>query len=282
MAFAANIMTATAAMMAMIITATSCARPTAVMTESSEKIMSMIAIWAIVAANPAKAAAVRSSPAPSRLSWISTVLFQSRNKPPPIRMMSRPEISVPGRANSGVVSRITQVMDSSSRMRVTMAKPSPSTRPLFRWCWGSLPTRMEMKMMLSMPRTISSAVSVTSAIHASGLVSQSIIELPSSDPLEHLPDIVHREPHHRRPAVGAGMRHAAGKEVFEQARHLLHAQPPMDLDGRMAGHDREHLVAERVQPAALPVDLELVDDVGQELFGVRAGHERGHSLDNEG
>jgi len=42
-------------------------------------------------------------------------------------------------------------------------------------CWsaGSLPARIEMKMMLSMPRTISSTVSVSSATQASGLVSQS-------------------------------------------------------------------------------------------------------------
>jgi hypothetical protein len=39
----------------------------------------------------------------------------------------------------------------------------------------SPPTRIEMKMMSSMPSTISSAVRVTRAIQTSGLVSQSDI-----------------------------------------------------------------------------------------------------------
>ena len=98
------------------------------------------------------------------------VLFQSRKRPPMIRIRSRPEISRPRTVKNGAVSRMTQVMDSSSRIRVTMARPSPRIRALSRFSWGSLPTRMEMKMMLSMPSTISSAVSVRSAIHASGLV----------------------------------------------------------------------------------------------------------------
>ena len=109
--------------MAMIITATSCASPTAVITESSEKMMSITAICDDGRREAGQRACVRSSPAPSRLSWISTVLFQSRKSPPPIRMMSRPEMPFARTVNSGEVSFMTQVIESSSRMRVTMAKP---------------------------------------------------------------------------------------------------------------------------------------------------------------
>jgi hypothetical protein len=58
-------------------------------------------------------------------------------------------------------------------MRMTIASPNP-TRLASAWRFsGSLPVRMEMKMMLSMPSTISSAVRVMSAIQMSGFVNQS-------------------------------------------------------------------------------------------------------------
>ncbi len=50
-------------------------------------------------------------------------------------------------------------------MRLIMARARPSTRARLRLSPGRRPTRTEMKMMLSMPRTISRAVSVASAIH---------------------------------------------------------------------------------------------------------------------
>ena len=67
------------------------------------------------------------------------------------------------------------VGESSSRMRVTMASVRPTVRA--RGCSpaGSFPDRIEMKMMLSMPRTISSTVSVRSAIQVSGEVSQFMV-----------------------------------------------------------------------------------------------------------
>src|SRR5690606_18934729 len=66
------------------------------------------------------------------------------------------------------------VIRSSSRIRVPIAKPSPSTRARCRSCSGSFPTRIVMNTMLSMPRTISSSVSVTSASQASGEAIHSI------------------------------------------------------------------------------------------------------------
>ena len=66
-------------------------------------------------------------------------------------------------------------MENSSAMRVSIASASPVMRADSRCSGGSRPTRIEMKMMLSMPSTISSADSVTNAIQACGSVSSSII-----------------------------------------------------------------------------------------------------------
>ncbi|MNP47431.1 hypothetical protein D3C76_1414830 [compost metagenome] len=76
--------------------------------------------------------------------------------------------------NRSAVRRITQVIDSSRRMRVTIASASPKNRVRGCMCLGMRPTRMEIMMMLSMPRTISRAVRVKNAIQISGLVSHSI------------------------------------------------------------------------------------------------------------
>src|SRR2546428_5019547 len=72
------------------------------------------------------------------------------------------------------------VRESRSRMRVSMASARPTVRA--RGCSpaGSLPARIEMKMMLSMPRTISSTVSVRRAIQVSGALSQSMTKRTSS------------------------------------------------------------------------------------------------------
>ena len=73
--------------------------------------------------------------------------------------------------NSGSVRPTTQLMASSSRMRMPMAATMPTRRALSRWSSGSLLARIEMKMMLSMPRTISSTVRVSSASQTSGFMS---------------------------------------------------------------------------------------------------------------
>ena len=123
---------------------------------------------------PACLAACPSPSAPSRLSWISSVAFASRNRPPPIRIRSRPEMPTSSTVNSVACSRMIHVSSSSSRIRVPIAKPRPSSRARWRCASGKRPTRMLMKMMLSTPRTISSSVSVVSATHASGEVIHSI------------------------------------------------------------------------------------------------------------
>ena len=53
-------------------------------------------------------------------------------------------------------------------MRMNIASPRPSCRAFFCWAAGSLPARIEMKITLSTPSTISRNVRVTSAIQASG------------------------------------------------------------------------------------------------------------------
>src|SRR6187551_3516170 len=91
-------------------------------------------------------------------------------------MMSRPENSKSpkGSETSGLVSRVSHTMENSSAMRVSMASARPVMRADSRCAGGSRLTRIEMKMMLSMPSTISSADSVMNAIHAWGSVTSSI------------------------------------------------------------------------------------------------------------
>ncbi|MNN77608.1 hypothetical protein D3C81_1940900 [compost metagenome] len=104
--------------------------PTAVITESRENTMSMMAIWMMVAmklrAAPLGTSSVSSSP--SRLWYISVLLFHSRNRPPKKRIRSRPEMPWPNRSNRSLVSRMIQVIDSSRAMRVTIASARPKKR----------------------------------------------------------------------------------------------------------------------------------------------------------
>jgi hypothetical protein len=63
----------------------------------------------------------------------------------------------------GLVRLMMNEMLSRRRMRVMTARPIPRVRA-FACCFaGSLDERMAMKITLSMPRTISSAISVNSA-----------------------------------------------------------------------------------------------------------------------
>src|SRR5215213_808659 len=69
--------------------------------------------------------------------------------------------------------------ENSSAIRVSIASASPTNRAFFCCSAGSLPASMEMKTMLSMPRTSSSAVSVANAIHTCGSANQSIYASPN-------------------------------------------------------------------------------------------------------
>src|SRR5262245_52391195 len=101
-----------------------------------------------------------------------------RNSPPPMRMMSRPDIPIPKTVSSGAVSFIIQVKVNNRMMRNTNASASPIWRARLACAAGSRATMTEMKMTLSMPRTISSTLSATRAAHALGSSSRSIIRHP--------------------------------------------------------------------------------------------------------
>jgi phosphatidylglycerophosphate synthase len=95
--------------------------------------------------------------------------------PPAIRMMSRQDSSAPRTTRTGSVSPISQTSMLSSAMRNTSASSRPIWRARLACAGGMRETITEMKMTLSMPSTISSAVNVSSATHASGLASNSIM-----------------------------------------------------------------------------------------------------------
>ncbi len=118
----------TAKTTAMTITVIDSAMPTAVITESSEKTMSSSMIWKMTAPNDGATRADRSPSTPSSFSWISRVALASRNRPPPSRIRSRPEMSRPNTEKSGSVSRTIHASENSSRMRMTMAAMRPTRR----------------------------------------------------------------------------------------------------------------------------------------------------------
>ncbi len=61
---------------------------------------------------------------------------------------------------------------------MNMASERPSNRARLRCSGGSLSDRIEMKITLSIPSTISNAVSVSNATHTSGLLNSSKQDLP--------------------------------------------------------------------------------------------------------
>ncbi|KGM07451.1 hypothetical protein LP43_1062 [Methylophaga thiooxydans] len=73
---------------------------------------------------------------------------------------------------------MTQTRLNSKPNLVNIAKPIPKFLALLRCDSGKRPTRIEIKIILSIPSTISRASSVPNAIHASGLAIQSNIVCP--------------------------------------------------------------------------------------------------------
>src|SRR5882724_1044053 len=97
-----------------------------------------------------------------------------RNRPPPMRIRSRPDNSWPKITRSGAVRPMIQDSENSKPMRISIARLKPSKRAFLGWSPGSFPERMEMKTTLSIPRTSSSATRVMNAIQACGSVIHSI------------------------------------------------------------------------------------------------------------
>ena len=170
---AATNITVIATITAMYMIASSSVMPTAVMIESTEKTRSSSRIWKIA---PPR---VRFSVWPTISSlwscgstewWISLVAFQTRKRPPAIRIRSRQEKPCPKAVKTGWVSPTMKEMVASRTSRMRSAAEMPRRRALTRCSGGSLLVRIEMKMRLSMPSTTSIAISVTMAAHPAGLV----------------------------------------------------------------------------------------------------------------
>src|SRR5689334_6281875 len=96
-----------------------------------------------------------------------------------MRIRSRPESSAPVMVNSGAVRPTSHESVSSNPTRMNIARNRPIRRAFSRSAGGSLSTRIEMKMMLSMPSTSSSAVNVKKAIQTWG--SERIVRRASID-----------------------------------------------------------------------------------------------------
>src|SRR5437868_10882985 len=118
-----------------------------------------------------------------------------RNRPPAMRIRSRPEISWPSSVKSGAVRLASHASIARRATRMNMARKRPSLRAKSRRRASTFSTRIEMKMTLSIPRTSSSAVSVTKASHARGSVSNSTAVIVAARKARILQDAV--KPHQR-------------------------------------------------------------------------------------
>ena len=142
-------------------------------TESSENTTSIKAICTSTAAKPAAAWPPALGSSTSSELWTSRVALAMRKAPPTKRITSRPEMSWPSTVRKSPVRLITQDSDSNRPMRMTMASARPTTRARCCWCFGSRLVSTLMKMMLSMPSTISNAAKVAKAIQMPGSISMS-------------------------------------------------------------------------------------------------------------
>ncbi|MCY1227726.1 hypothetical protein D9M72_400120 [compost metagenome] len=168
---AANSIAITAAITATNMICTCSVMPTAVMMLSIENTRSSTRIWPMAEAKLCTALAAPPSSASSSAEtwwWISRVAFQTRKAPPAIRMMSRHDSPWPRMVNTGSVSLTMKAMVASRPRRITSARLMPILRAFSRMASGSLLVRIEMKIRLSIPSTISMATRVASAAHAAG------------------------------------------------------------------------------------------------------------------
>src|SRR5882757_7082441 len=168
------IITTTDATMAAIITSICFERPTAVNTESKEKTISMMPICKMISQKLLSKPGLRFSSLPLSMSRISSGLLMIKKRPPPNKIRSRPEISLPSTVNSVALKVASHVIEYSSAMRVSIANANPRNRALRRRSRGSRSTRITRNMMLSMPRTISSTASVRNDSQTCGSESNSM------------------------------------------------------------------------------------------------------------
>src|SRR5215467_6800207 len=244
---AARYITIIAMRTAAIITSICSAMPIAVMIESSEKTRSMSTSWAMIRENAARAGTARGSSLPSRPStsrWISCVDLAIRNAPPPIRMMSRQEMAIPNRLNSGAVRPTSQVRPASIKTRNRKASDSPIWRTRRASLGSQREVRIEMKTRLSMPSTISSTDSVASANQAFGSSSSAIIGFQpigqaDGDDIDRNHDQAARHP---GPGLEIGQNGDQREHRPGQHRHDVHTSQP-DYPKRMhelERHEGQH------------------------------------------
>src|SRR5215475_3179746 len=140
---------------------------------------------------------------PSISRWISCVALAMRKRPPPIRMMSRQDMPIPNRLNSGPVRPISQVRPKSIMTRNPKASDSPIWRARRASLGSQREVRTEMKTRLSMPSTTSSTVRVASASQAFGSNSSAIIGFQSISQADG--DYVDRNHHQAAGHPGTGV-----------------------------------------------------------------------------
>ena len=167
-----HIMTIIASTMAaaMISTWSGRASPTAVNTESSENTISISAIWITTTRRvPALARPGRSGAAPSSVSWISVTLLSQQEQAAGAEDQVADREGAPEAVNSGAVSRVSHTIENSSARRVSMRqRQADDARARAGARAAARPTRIDRKITLSMPSTISSSASVANASALSG------------------------------------------------------------------------------------------------------------------
>ena len=150
--------------------------PTAVITESSEKMASSTTICVTTPQNfaPLRWVGLLLS-FPSSRSFSSIVALNNRKKPPNSMIKSRALKVNERKLNSGCVRVTSQEIDASSNRRINIASSSPVTRARSRCFGGSFSARMAIKTRLSMPRTSSITISVINPAQIDGSAIHSIV-----------------------------------------------------------------------------------------------------------
>ena len=142
--------------------------PIAVSIESKEKIRSSKTIWKRTNNAEVFTLILMVWSSPSIFWCISEVLLTIRKIPPAIKTRSLTEMPRVKIVTIGLVSLIKKLMVSNSRLLNSMANKRPTLRIVRCWRNGSLLVINDIKIILSIPNTISRNVKVKSAIQFSG------------------------------------------------------------------------------------------------------------------
>lgn len=175
-----SIMIPMATTTAIIMISTLSTKPTAVSMESNENTISIKMIWIITLISilaPTATAFTSWCSCNCILECISSVLLMIRKSPPTMRIMSFQENfigpSVSGSPNQSSVSTgsfrpMIQLIINNNATLNNMAKSRPIFLAFFCWLSGSLLERIDIKMMLSTPSTISRKARVSRLIQIPG------------------------------------------------------------------------------------------------------------------